>query len=158
MSDDTNSLILARVVAQGRHLSLLVEASILDNQKACRVRVTLESRTYRGFGFSLDTDTVLLVINAPALTGFEVGSSLALSKISVVWDNMGFEHIRDRLRSLLNMESLGSLSDRAARHALLYIIEARDPEVRRQRLEVLNTALTTEAFLERSEQQYDSNP
>jgi HEAT repeat protein len=56
------------------------------------------------------------------------------------------------------MESLGSLSDRAARHALLYIIEARDPEVRRQRLEVLNTALTTEAFLERSEQQYDSNP
>jgi hypothetical protein len=49
-------------------------------------------------------------------------------------------------------ESLGSLSDRAARHALLYILEARDPVVRQERLDILKATLRIDAPLERSEE------
>lgn len=145
ITDDANSPARARVVAQGEHLSLLVEEPILGARKACRVQVALESRTYTGLGVSLDASNVLLVIDAPALAAhYRVGSSLALSWIKVMGADVAFERVRERLRSLADVESLGSLSDRAARHALLYILEARDLEVRRQRLDVLKAALRTE--------------
>jgi hypothetical protein len=106
----------------------------------------IESVIYGGLGLSLDSDTSLLVINADDLAQrYEVGSFVMLSKVQTLGGNVGFERLRTRLLALVGTGSLGSLSDRAVRHALLYILEAHDPEVRRERLEILKATLTIKA-------------
>lgn len=132
----------ATVVAAGRRLSLLVSTPVLGDRKACRVRAMIENATCSGFGVSLGSDTVLLVIDAPdSLAQRTIGATIMVAAIRAIETSMAFERVRERLTLLVDVPSVESLSDRAARHALLYVLEAHDPEVRRQRLDILRASL-----------------
>lgn len=106
------------------------------------MRLAIEGAMYSGLGLSLNLETCLFVVDAPALAqSYDIGSTLALSHVRPLGGELGFEHLRGRLLALVDGAPLESLSDRATRHALLYILEARDPLVRCQRLEILKAAL-----------------
>ncbi|MFP5274548.1 hypothetical protein [Coleofasciculus sp.] len=142
--DEINSLIYAKVISQGSHLSLLVEAPILGKLKACRIQVVLENITYKGLGVSIDDDTALIIVDTQNCANhYNVNSTIILSDIHFIGTSLPLDCVIKRLREILNVDSLGSLSDRAARHALLYILEAHDLEIRHQRLEVLKELMRT---------------
>lgn len=128
-------------------MSLLVEAPILGEHKACRVQVVIENLTYKGLGFSINDDTALVIVDTQACTThYSVNSTVILSNINFIGTGLPFDRVSGRLREMLDVDSLGSLSDRAARHALLYILEAHDLEIRHQRLEVLKELMRSENF------------
>jgi len=71
------------------------------------------------------------------------GDSIALDNVRITNLASSFDKLRGRLESLLsNPSSMRLLSDRSIRHALLYILEARDPEIRQKRISMLEATLT----------------
>jgi hypothetical protein len=150
--NEANSLIYAKVISQGNHMSLLVEVPILGNHKACRVQVVLENLTHKGLAISIDNDTALIIVDTQnCSTHYKINSTLILSDIHFIGTGFPFDRVSRRLKEILDVDSLDSLSDRAARHALLYILEAHDIEIRHQRLEVLKKLMVSKDFSARSE-------
>lgn len=127
-------------------MSLLSTIPLLADKKASRIRLAVKNWTCVGLGIQLETTTLLVVMNAPReLAKLPVGSSILIDHIDLLGSSIEFERARERLISLLKPDprlNVDSLSSRASHHALLFILEARDPEVRRSRTEALRTSLS----------------
>jgi hypothetical protein len=141
--DVAEGVIAARVVVGGTKVSLLVEEPILGDRRASHFRAEVDGRPCQGLAVFLDADAVLLVLGQTLAEPFEAGSAVNVSQLRLTSSGLTFSRARERLKSLLSeSDSLGAMSDRAARHALLYILEARDAEVKQQRIALFKAALS----------------
>jgi ectoine hydroxylase-related dioxygenase (phytanoyl-CoA dioxygenase family) len=136
-----------RVVSQGEYLSVLVDSPLLGGRKACKVRTRIEGADWTGLGFALDEGSVLLVLEPPeTLLGSRFDTQIQLQQFAILGGHVDFAGARKRLGSMLGVDRLGSISDRAARHALLFILEAHDPAVRAQRTNLLRESLRRDQY------------
>jgi hypothetical protein len=139
------TLLTARVVDCDTFISLLVESAVLGGRPAGRVAVELGDHEVRGLALSLDgSETLLLTlaVDPTDRTRFQA-STVTLGGLRLTGAQLSAEGVAWRLRQLLSRPPRGhELTDRAARHALLFVLEARDPDVRTERLQLLDAAMS----------------
>ena len=135
--------IVGTVISGGSSVAILLHSCVLQGRSACRVRVRLAPReATTALGLRLDGDSALLVLRGRGRFGrLKPGTSVTVEPLDILSAHLASEEARTRLYSLLGDESPERLSLRDARHALLYILEARDPELRSERLSMLRAAL-----------------
>jgi hypothetical protein len=134
-------------VSRGHRLALLTPADVLDARSACRVEVHLEDVRCVGLGLRLDGGTALLVLNAPPLNR-PVAPGAELHFTARVLDGaVDADRVQARLARLVGSDAAAAIGDRAARHALLYILEARGTPLRLERLALLKRALAAQRTL-----------
>jgi Phytanoyl-CoA dioxygenase (PhyH) len=145
LKSNGKSQMQAIVISQGQYLSVLVESPLLGSRKACRVRAAIESNMCSGLGLTLEEGSVLLVLEVPVpLRSTRLGPQVILRDIDIIGARIDFAHARERLVSIIGADYVGSISERAARHALLFILEAHDPQVRNERISLLRASLCSD--------------
>jgi hypothetical protein len=143
MTTIVDSIINGTVVANGAFLSVMVLTPVLRELNACRVRFSVDGKFQRALAMNLgDGMALLLTKMSDCGRSSAVGTVLQIQDLEIIPLITNPDRLRLRLLRLAEASESQSLSNRGARHALLFILEARDPLVRRERLEFFQRALS----------------
>ncbi len=137
---------IAQVAVAAGCPTLLLHSPVLAGRPAGRIEISLGGRRLRALALAMNGSDDLLVALPGAVTqDLPLATpTVALTAIRLLDNELPPERVAARLRLLIAGDGASTqLGDRAARHALLFLLEARDPGLRRQRLALLHTALTS---------------
>lgn len=143
--------VVAQVAVAAGCPTLLLRSPILAGRPAGRLDIGLGGRRFRALALALhDSDDLLVALPGAVAQDLTLTTpTVELTAIRLLDNELPPERVAARLRLLIAGDDAATqLGDRAARHALLFLLEARDPGLRRQRLALLRTALTPPTSVE----------